>query len=168
MTRARSRPAFPARVGRIAGSRESSHQGRGGHRRCSPTAPDGRGGWSDAANRNSGAETLLYAFEGRRMLIGYYFMWHTCVSTSNIDPDRRPMLTPNTKPIIDADRGGQTARRSTLCLERELSDRQQRRIILDAVDTRANRTVEIADTQTVVDRVELASICGDASCSSLS
>ena len=66
------RSTFQAALDNFARSGESSHKRRG--RDCSrpPAPPDGRGGCCNAAY----PVTLLDAFEGRQMLIAYYFMWH--------------------------------------------------------------------------------------------
>jgi predicted dithiol-disulfide oxidoreductase (DUF899 family) len=57
--------------------REKAHT-REGDAHCSrpPTAPHGRGGWTTPLIGERGATTLVDAFDGRRLLIAYYFMWH--------------------------------------------------------------------------------------------
>jgi hypothetical protein len=67
---------LPGRAGRIAGSGEGAHARGRRDRGRPPAAPHGRGGWRDTAHWRTWAVTLLDAFEGRRMLIAYYFMWH--------------------------------------------------------------------------------------------
>ena len=42
-----------------------------------PTAPHGRVADATVLMGERGTVTLLDAFEGRRMLIAYYFLWHT-------------------------------------------------------------------------------------------
>jgi Bacterial protein of unknown function (DUF899) len=68
---------FNELAGRTAGSREGSHKRRRRHCSRPPTAPNGRGGRCTPLIGERGAVTLLDVFEGRRMLIAYYFMWHT-------------------------------------------------------------------------------------------
>jgi hypothetical protein len=66
-----SRPSWTA-----AGPGEGAHPGRRRDRR-GPAAPaDGRGGRQPPLTGPHGPLTLLDAFEGRRQLIAYYFMWH--------------------------------------------------------------------------------------------
>ena len=54
---------------------EGTHPRRRRDRRSPPQAPDGRGGRRPRADRARRAVTLLDAFEGRRQLIAYFFMW---------------------------------------------------------------------------------------------
>ena len=67
----------PGGVGWIAGFREKAHMREGDAIAAASTAAsDGRGvdGGTPLVG-DHGAVTLLDAFEGRRMLIAYYFMW---------------------------------------------------------------------------------------------
>ena len=67
---------LPGRAGRTAGPGEGAHPGGRRDRRRPAAAADGRGGPGLALIGPDGPVTLLEAFEGRRQLIAYYFMWH--------------------------------------------------------------------------------------------
>ena len=73
------RSIFQAEVDTLR-AQEKAHKCARGERDCggSAAAPNGRGRWRDTAHQRTRrrGNTIETAFEGRRMLIAYYFMWH--------------------------------------------------------------------------------------------